>query len=88
MCSVKSRALKCSVKSYVTGPSTKCYFDEFLYSFSVTHRRIFKDQSLATLNNEEAANEEALRKGWGEPTYTLVSWRQGFRHPARNECMG
>ena len=26
--------------------------------------------------------------GWGEPTYTLVSWMQGFRHPTRNECMG
>jgi hypothetical protein len=26
--------------------------------------------------------------GWGEPTRTLVSWRQGFRHPTRNECMG
>ena len=26
--------------------------------------------------------------GWGKPTRTLVSWRQGFRHPTRNECMG
>ena len=26
--------------------------------------------------------------GWGEPTLTLVPWRQGFRHPTRNECMG
>ena len=26
--------------------------------------------------------------GWGEPTYTLVPWRQGFRHPTRSECMG
>ena len=26
-------------------------------------------------------------KGWGEPTRTLVPWRQGFRHPTRNECM-
>ena len=26
--------------------------------------------------------------GWGEPTRTLVPWRQGFRHPTRNECMG
>jgi hypothetical protein len=25
---------------------------------------------------------------WGEPTYTLVSWMQGFRHPTRNEYMG
>ena len=25
---------------------------------------------------------------WGEPTCTLVPWRQGFRHPTRNECMG
>ena len=28
---VWSRALKCSVKSYVTGPSTKCYFNVFLF---------------------------------------------------------
>ena len=26
--------------------------------------------------------------GWGEPTHTLVPWRQGFRHPTRNEIMG
>ena len=26
--------------------------------------------------------------GWGEPTRILVPWRQGFRHPTRNECMG
>ena len=28
---VWSRTLKCSVKSYVTGPSTKCYFNEILF---------------------------------------------------------
>ena len=26
--------------------------------------------------------------GWGKPTHTMVPWRQGFRHPTRNECMG
>ena len=26
--------------------------------------------------------------GWGELTHALVPWRQGFRHPTRNECMG
>ena len=26
--------------------------------------------------------------GWGESTRTLVPWRQGFRHPTKNECMG
>ena len=26
--------------------------------------------------------------GWGKPTCTLVPWRQGFRHPTKNECMG
>ena len=26
-------------------------------------------------------------KGWDETTCILVSWRQGFRHPTRNECM-
>ena len=27
-------------------------------------------------------------KGWGEPTCTLVHWRQEFKLPTRNECMG
>ena len=26
--------------------------------------------------------------GWAKPTRTMVPWRQGFRHPTRNECMG
>ena len=26
--------------------------------------------------------------GWGEPIHTLVSWRQGFKHSTKNECMG
>ena len=25
---------------------------------------------------------------WGEPTRTLVPWRQGFGHPIRNQCTG
>ena len=25
--------------------------------------------------------------GWDKTTHTLVPWRQGFRHPTRNECM-
>ena len=29
-----------------------------------------------------------LQEGWGEPPYTLVLWRQGFKHPTRNECIG
>ena len=29
----------------------------------------------------------ALSESWGEPTRTMVPWRQGFRHPTRNECM-
>ena len=28
-----------------------------------------------------------LGGGWGERTRTLVPWRQGFKHPTRNECM-
>ena len=28
-----------------------------------------------------------LPTSWGEPTRTLVPWRQGFSHPTRNECM-
>ena len=32
-----SRTLKCSVKLYVTGPSTKCYSDEFLFMWVLAH---------------------------------------------------
>jgi hypothetical protein len=35
---VRSRTLKCSVKSYVTGPSTKCYFNEFSFMRTGPHR--------------------------------------------------
>ena len=37
---VWSRTLKCSVKSYVTMPSSKCYFCEFLYVRVLTHDEI------------------------------------------------
>ena len=37
-CSVVT--LKCSVKSYVPGPSTKCYFNELLFMQAVTHDNI------------------------------------------------
>jgi hypothetical protein len=37
---VWSQAIKCSVKSYVTGPSTKCYFSIFLFMRVLTHDRI------------------------------------------------
>jgi hypothetical protein len=30
----------CSVKSYVTGPSTKCYFNECLFMRVLTHDKI------------------------------------------------
>ena len=29
-----------------------------------------------------------ITHGWGETTHTLLPWRQGFRHPTRNKCMG
>ena len=35
-----SRTLKCTVKSYVTAPSTKCYFNEFLTMQVLTHEKI------------------------------------------------
>ena len=37
---VWSRTLKCSVESYVTGPSTKCYFNVFLFMRVLTHDKI------------------------------------------------
>ena len=38
MCS--RTVVKCSVKSYVTRPSNKCYFDEFLFTRVFTHDKI------------------------------------------------
>jgi hypothetical protein len=37
---VWSRALKWGVKSYVARPSTKCYFNEFLCVWVLTHDKI------------------------------------------------
>ena len=37
---VWSRSLKCSVKPYVTGPSTKCFFNEFLFMRVLVHDKI------------------------------------------------
>ena len=34
-----SRILKCSVKSYVTVPSTECYFNKFLFIWVLTHAK-------------------------------------------------
>ena len=39
---VWSRILKCIVKSYFTGPSTKFYFDEFLFMSVLTHEELIK----------------------------------------------
>ena len=39
-----SRALRCSVESYVTGPSTKCYFNEFLFMRVLTYDKIKSDE--------------------------------------------
>ena len=40
-CSVRGhKTLKCSVKSYVTGPSTKCYFKEFIFMWVLTHDKL------------------------------------------------
>ena len=30
---------------------------------------------------------KSFLQGWGEPTRTLVPWRQGFRHPTRSRAM-
>jgi hypothetical protein len=37
---VWSQTLKCSVKPYVIGPSTKCYFNEFLFMWVLTHDKL------------------------------------------------
>ena len=37
---VWSWALKCTVKSYVTRPSTKCYSSEFIFMHVLTHDKI------------------------------------------------
>jgi hypothetical protein len=38
-CSVVT-PFNCSVKSYVIGPSTKCYFNEFLFVWVLMHDKI------------------------------------------------
>ena len=42
-----SHTLKCSVKSYVTGPSTKSYFKEFLFMWVFTHDIINKSMVMS-----------------------------------------
>ena len=37
---VWSRTLKCSVMSYVIGPSIKCYFNDFLFMWVLVHDKI------------------------------------------------
>ena len=37
-----SRTLKWSVKSYVTGPSTKCYFNEYVFICGSSHIRLLQ----------------------------------------------
>ena len=37
---VWSRTLKCNVKSYVSGPSIKCYFNGILFMRVLTHGKI------------------------------------------------
>ena len=37
---VWSRVFKCSVKPYVTWPSTQCYFNEFLFTHVLTHDKV------------------------------------------------
>ena len=39
-CVVWLRFLECIVKSYVTGPSTKCYFNENLFMWVLTHDKV------------------------------------------------
>jgi hypothetical protein len=43
---VWSQTLKCSVKSYVTGPSSKCYFNEYLFMRVLTHDKDKTNQRL------------------------------------------
>jgi hypothetical protein len=42
---VGSWTLKCSAKPCVTGPSTKCYFIEFLFMRVLTHDKIEQTNS-------------------------------------------
>ena len=41
-----SRVLKCSLKSYVTGPSTICYFNELLLMQGFSHMIISKKSTI------------------------------------------
>ena len=37
---------------------------------------------------KEGKIQQWINHGWGETTRALLPWRQGFRHPTRNKCMG
>jgi hypothetical protein len=39
-------------------------------------------------DHEVVRPKRSVQRGWGELTCTLVSWRQGFKHPTRNEYIG
>ena len=57
-----------------------CYYLEIRSAITFNKNVIFYQAShLCCIMSEQ---------GWGKPACTLVFWRQGFRHPARNECMG
>jgi hypothetical protein len=51
-----SQILKCSVKSYVTMPSTKCYFNEFLFIQILTHDKFRINQRLWAFGMPESPN--------------------------------
>ena len=55
-------------------------FPTLIYIFSVV--------DASTSLRWPATNTPTLEEDWGEPNHASVAWRQGFRHPTRNECMG
>ena len=64
-----------------------------IYSISTAFLKIeekFGDKLTVVVEHATAPEDDNHYPhfGWGKPTRALFPWRQGFRHPTRNECMG
>ena len=68
--------------------SNRAYVVIFVVFFLSEHEVHSIDFSKPMDNFPEVLNMLPVHLGWGEPTRTLVLWRQGFRHSTRNECLG
>ena len=81
------RALKCSVKSCVTGPSTKCYFNEFLFMRVLTHDKIESKQRLWAFGMSWSPNFMlGLPPRGGFWNRSKWPWNMIHSMPCKNSC--